>query len=328
MKKDKDVIVYFKYLKVPHLQHIEAVGASTSGGFCAIRKDLLTRDAYQRPCTLTADLGKMFVNSDSLHSLSSRLTASDVLLSSGQKHYAAHQTILSCRSDLFRQLFSKKEQVKLPSGILVCELNGMKVISFEDMEENVLPCLLKLIYDPSENVPIQVAKWAKLLQIHDSRLFEMDIYQLMEKKDHDVMIQLKDRTVAANQVILCARCPFFNAMLKDHSRWHLNMSEGMTTVHLSHLYWKHFEIALKFMYSDTVSLFSEEIQEKHINLYVQFVMNVMSIADELLLEELKNVCADILCHMIDTASVIDFLEYSYEMDSEILKQACLSFGKF
>jgi hypothetical protein len=320
------VIVYFKYLKVPHLQHIEAVGASISGGFCAIRKDLLTREAYQRPFTLSTDLENMIVDSESLQRLSGLRNSSNILLSSGQKHYAAHQAILSSRSDFFRQLFSQPESVHLFSGVTVSEVNRVKVISFDGMEEHVLPCLLKLIYSPVGNISADVSKWARLLQIHDSRFFEVDIYRLIERQDHDVIIQLKDRAVTAHQVIICARCPFFNAMLKDHSRWNLTMDQGIYTVHLSHFQWKHFEIALKFMYSDATPLFNDP-QEENLGLYVQFVMDVMSMADELLLEELKNICADVLCHMIDTASVIDFLEFSYEMDSDLLKQACLSFGK-
>lgn len=111
---------------------------------------------------------------------------------------------------------------------------------------------------------------------------------------NDVLLRFEDRVVPAHSVIL-RRSPFFAALFQPHwteERWDNN---NVITLGMSHLRWEVARIVLMHLYTDNgETLFTGCDVDRSLEQYMDFLVEVMAAANELLLEKLKLVVSSLL----------------------------------
>ncbi|KAF9426912.1 hypothetical protein BGZ94_005812 [Podila epigama] len=174
-----------------------------------------------------------------------------------------------------------------------------------------------------------------------------DLGQLLEdgpafKSMYDVRLLLKDEQfVDAHQVILGHRSPFFYAMTVRTNEWIRDRSPrkvlpGASDVNLAHdsdilkVNMKHMDIetvklVLKYMYTDCGPELFDETEREDIMDLTQVVLDVLQIADEWLIDRLKDICEHVLGMQVRAKTVVNFLEIALALGAESLKTTCVDY---
>ncbi|KAJ7074108.1 hypothetical protein C8F01DRAFT_1075722 [Mycena amicta] len=117
----------------------------------------------------------------------------------------------------------------------------------------------------------------------------------------DVVLQLADRDVHCHSVILRARSPLFTSFFDEadwtEKRWDAN---GVIKIDLKHLRWNVMEYVMQYMLCggeaemfDTLA-FAESVDD-----ILEFMFDVMAVADELLLDRLVLLCSEVILKWTD-----------------------------
>lgn len=128
----------------------------------------------------------------------------------------------------------------------------------------------------------------------------------------DTIIELKDSEMSAHSVILCRRCPFFEGLFNGRAagRWLLNRRQKTSKyirVNLKHIDSSIFRFVLRHIYSDVgIELFSD-IVCVDIDEFCYLLLDVMSVADELMLDRLSQVCQKILGSFVNDRNICNLL---------------------
>ncbi|KAF8264440.1 hypothetical protein EI94DRAFT_1738425 [Lactarius quietus] len=112
----------------------------------------------------------------------------------------------------------------------------------------------------------------------------------------DVVIQLADRDVLSHSFILRARSPFFEDFFADADwtadRWE---DDGTLRVDLRHLEWRSMQYVLRFMCcGEEAEMFEKLDFIETVDELLDLLFDVMSAANELLLDRLLLICSSIL----------------------------------
>ncbi|POS85482.1 hypothetical protein EPUL_002090, partial [Erysiphe pulchra] len=128
----------------------------------------------------------------------------------------------------------------------------------------------------------------------------------------DTIIELKDSEMNAHSVILCRRCPFFEGLFNGRAagRWLLNRRQENSKhirVNLKHIHSSIFRFVLRHIYSDVgMELFSD-IVCADIDEFCYLLLDVMAVADELMLDRLSQVCQKILGSFVNDRNICNLL---------------------
>ena len=152
--------------------------------------------------------------------------------------------------------------------------------------------------------------------------------------DRDILIELADDVeVPAHSAMLCARCPFFDGLFRGRAggRWmaarkgEANEKAEALKVDLSHIDVKIFEIVLRHIYADTGEEIFDDIVADGFDNFVELVIEVMSVANELMLERLAQICQAMLGKFVTTRNVCSLLNTISECSVEEFKRAALEY---
>lgn len=152
--------------------------------------------------------------------------------------------------------------------------------------------------------------------------------------DHDLLIELADDVqVPAHSALLCARCPFFDSLFRGRAggRWmaarkgEADESAVALKVDLTHIDIKTFEIVLRHMYADSGDELFDEIVTDDLDEFVDLIIEVMSVANELMLERLSQVCQMVLGRFVTTRSICSLLNTASECSVEEFKHVGLEY---
>lgn len=162
----------------------------------------------------------------------------------------------------------------------------------------------------------------------------------------DAIVCLADKEVPCHSFILAARCPFFEAMLDNAgmgggwlaSRRREAAAEGTTQfrVQLKHLSWNIMSLVLEHLYVDTEETVFDSVRKGSVDEFLEFVIEILAVANELLLDRLKDVCQSILGRFgasfmvsglieVTLRNVATILEEADTYAAEQLKSACLDY---
>uniref|UniRef100_V5EKV7 BTB domain-containing protein n=1 Tax=Kalmanozyma brasiliensis (strain GHG001) TaxID=1365824 RepID=V5EKV7_KALBG len=124
---------------------------------------------------------------------------------------------------------------------------------------------------------------------------DVDIENMSDsKRFNDVVLRFQDRTVPGHSVIL-RRSPFFAALFQPHwtaARWD---NDNVITLNMTHLRWEVARIVLMHLYTDNgETLFTGCDVDRSLEQYMDFLVEVMAAANELLLDKLKLVASSLL----------------------------------
>ncbi|KAI5204443.1 hypothetical protein E4T39_03618 [Aureobasidium subglaciale] len=131
----------------------------------------------------------------------------------------------------------------------------------------------------------------------------------------DIRIQLADDEVLVHGSIVCQRCPFFEGMFMgraggrwlDERRGLLQNASDAVDVDLQHIEPEIFRMILRHLYADTGEELFDSIVSADLDEFLDVVMEVMSVANELMLDRLSQVCQRVVGQYVTTRNVCGLL---------------------
>ncbi|PWW80739.1 hypothetical protein C7212DRAFT_160795 [Tuber magnatum] len=147
----------------------------------------------------------------------------------------------------------------------------------------------------------------------------------------DMMIELANgESVLVHSVIMKARCPFFKALYGSGGRWLMKRREqGIVRVDIKHVSKHAMDMVVNWLYSDwgvegfdgvKVGKESGKVEE-----FIDFVLEVMSAANELMLGRLCQVCQKIIGRHVSTRNAAHMLMALAGCSENGFKNMCMQY---
>ncbi|KAG5961255.1 hypothetical protein E4U58_004304 [Claviceps cyperi] len=132
--------------------------------------------------------------------------------------------------------------------------------------------------------------------------------------DADMIIELDGDEVHAHSDLVCQRCPFFKGMFRGRSegRWLTGrrnpvLGEDLVRVDLKHINPEIFDYVMRYLYGDVgVELFNDVCLET-LDEFSELVLDVMGVANELMLDRLSQICQYLLGKFVTTRNIANLL---------------------
>ncbi|KAK5189835.1 hypothetical protein LTR99_006338 [Exophiala xenobiotica] len=152
--------------------------------------------------------------------------------------------------------------------------------------------------------------------------------------DADVLIELAGGVeLPAHSVLLCARCPFFDGMFNGRAggMWMASRRNRATEdsevvrVDLKHMDERIFNMVLRHLYADTGEEMFDDIVAKSLDEFIDMVIEVLSAANELMVDRLAQICQQTLGKYVNARNVCSLLNTVAECTVEDFKRAALEY---
>ncbi|KAI9020141.1 hypothetical protein CLU79DRAFT_755882 [Phycomyces nitens] len=152
---------------------------------------------------------------------------------------------------------------------------------------------------------------------------------LTDETCKDVQLNLKDGILVCHELIVRQRCPFFEALFCPGSVWmqeRRRANQKHLPVELRHIPIAVMEPILDYLYTghDEERLFGN-VAKSTSEKMIEFLSEVLCVADELLLPELKALCERSLADFVGLKTCVGLLERADLCLAENLRQNCLGF---
>lgn len=137
--------------------------------------------------------------------------------------------------------------------------------------------------------------------VSPSRCLSMDMEVSIRDPEYftngNIRVQLADTEMLIHGALVCQRCPFFEGLFMGRAggRW-LDERRGLlqetdaVDVDLAHIESNIFEMVLRHIYADTGEELFEDVVSADLDEFLDLVMEVMSVANELMLDRLSQTC--------------------------------------
>ncbi|OBT61833.1 hypothetical protein VE03_08826 [Pseudogymnoascus sp. 23342-1-I1] len=129
--------------------------------------------------------------------------------------------------------------------------------------------------------------------------------------DGDAVIELDGGEVTVHSSIWRQRCPFFEGLFGGRAggQWLAGRREGSEPVRvdLTHIEPSTFDVVLRHVYTDAGTKLFDDIVVQDVDEFCDLVMDVMSVANELMLDRLSQVCQLILGRFVNTRNICNLL---------------------
>jgi alpha-tubulin suppressor-like RCC1 family protein len=147
-----------------------------------------------------------------------------------------------------------------------------------------LEASVRLMTEPDPHMDLDLA-----VAIQDAQFFD----------DGDTIIELDGSEVVAHSSFLCQRCPFFEGLFKGRAggQWLAGRRQSVSEavrVDLKHIGLVTFRLVLRYLYADVGIELFDDVVVADIDEFSDLVMDVMSVANELMLDRLAQICQQIL----------------------------------
>lgn len=128
----------------------------------------------------------------------------------------------------------------------------------------------------------------------------------------DIEIQLEGASVNAHMPALCQRCPFFQGLFQGRAagRWltaRRQLSRELTSVDLKHIRPEVIKLVLRHIYADVGEEIFDHLCSLDLESFLDLVIEVMSVANELMLDRLSQCCQLVLGKYVNTRNVCQLL---------------------
>ena len=125
--------------------------------------------------------------------------------------------------------------------------------------------------------------------IQDSAFFE----------NGDTLLELDGSEVLVHSSLLCQRCPFFGGLFNGRSggEWLAGRRQEdskAVRIDLKHISRKTFELVLRYLYADAGTEMFDDVVTPDIDGFSELVLDVMSVANELMLDRLSQICQEVI----------------------------------
>ncbi|KAK2744269.1 hypothetical protein FQN57_004354 [Myotisia sp. PD_48] len=155
----------------------------------------------------------------------------------------------------------------------------------------------------------------------------------------DVIIQLKGVEIKAHSHILYQRCPFFDSLFHGRAagQWissRVEKKEGAVDtvrIDLKHVEPRIFSFVLRYIYADTDEELFDEVLANDLDEFMDLVIDVLSVANELMIDRLAQICQKFLgafvnaqnvCHLLNAVAPCSVTRFK----RVALEYVCLNLG--
>ena len=148
---------------------------------------------------------------------------------------------------------------------------------------------------------------AARVMVDPPKVLHLDLQRALEDpaffQDADLMIDLAEGfEMPAHSILLCARCPFFDGLFHGRAggRWMAHRRDeaqqvlSYVRVDLTHMDGNTFEIVLNHIYTDAGEELFDKVVTESAEDFVELLIDVMSAANELMLDRLAQICQKLL----------------------------------
>lgn len=150
--------------------------------------------------------------------------------------------------------------------------------------------------------------------------------------DGDVIVQLEDDEIRVHSAFVRARCPFFEGLFMGHAggRWLAGREEDEDiNVDLKHVHSRTFNLVLRHIYADTGAELFDDIVSIGPDDFLDTVTEVLSVANELMLDRLSQICQEVIGRFVNVRNVCGLLNAIspssvHEFKDAALEYLCLS----
>lgn len=132
--------------------------------------------------------------------------------------------------------------------------------------------------------------------------------------DGDLLLELDGAEVPAHSGLLCQRCPFFDSLFQGRSggMWLAGRREALDEgerikIDLKHVDPKTFKFVLRHIYSDIGEEMFDNVVSPSVDDFMDLVMDVMSVANELMLDRLSQICQKTMGKFVNTRNIASLL---------------------
>ncbi|KAI7318684.1 hypothetical protein KC315_g9982 [Hortaea werneckii] len=145
--------------------------------------------------------------------------------------------------------------------------------------------------------------------------------------DGDIIVQLEDDEVRVHSALVCTRCPFFEGLFMGRAggRWLAGREAEDINVDLSHINAQTFQLVLRHMYADTGAELFDDIVSVGVDDFIDSVMDVMSAANELMLDRLSQICQAVIGRFVNVRNVCELLNAISPSSVHEFKDAALEY---
>lgn len=269
-------------------------------------------------------------NNDSLFAWSESLLGSDITVNVGDFAIPAHSVILSLRSPALAKVLKGKALpgLRFENGALhmdVCHpLVAFLLLQYlysddvatvwDNRVATIINTRFKDLAIPVGNVKDDLRRIAEVLELSPllpvlslgskseitQRTLARDLASFFSQTFNppspkcDVVVALADREVAAQSVLLRARCPFFEAFFADQDWTLARREDGKVVIHMEHLRWRPMRLVFQFMHEGVEDDLFDYLHQETLDEFLDFVFEVLAAATELLMDRLVLVCSRVL----------------------------------
>lgn len=129
--------------------------------------------------------------------------------------------------------------------------------------------------------------------------------------DADVIIDLDGDEVAAHSTILCRRCPWFDTLFNGRSggawlrarRDDADEPSDLVHIDMKHVDPESFKYVLRYLYADVGESLFDDVVVPTLDDFAELLMDVLGVANELMLDRLSQVCQHTLSRFATTRNV-------------------------
>lgn len=132
--------------------------------------------------------------------------------------------------------------------------------------------------------------------------------------DADTLLELDGAEIPAHSTLITQRCPWFQAIFHGRSggRWlagrRENLDDGeQVRIDLKHIDPASFKFVLQHLYSDAGEELFDSVVSPTLDDFQDLVMDVMSAANELMLDRLSQICQKIMGKFVNTRNISSLL---------------------
>lgn len=146
--------------------------------------------------------------------------------------------------------------------------------------------------------------------------------------DGDTVVQLEDDEVRVHSALICARCPFFEGLFQGRAggRWLADRAEqDEIPVDLSHISSKTFKLVLRHIYADSGAELFDHVVSVDVDDFLDAVMDVMSVANELMLDRLSQICQSVVGRYVNVRNLCELLNAISPSSVHEFKDAALEY---
>ncbi|KAF7719851.1 Uncharacterized protein PECH_007761 [Penicillium ucsense] len=149
--------------------------------------------------------------------------------------------------------------------------------------------------------------------------------------DADVVVDLaQGDTVHVHSQVVCQRCPFFDTLFNGRSggAWLAPRKTGSSDkvyVDLKHIPLSTFDFVLRYLYADLEEQLFDEVRTKTLDEFIDIILDVMYVADELMIDRLSQICQKMLGRFVHVRNISYFLNSVATVFVSEFKEASLEY---